>query len=61
MDEGEKSKKVWPKEKGESSDDVYANEAAASPFVSSLADIFDTAFTSTADPNLHPRYPSGNV
>lgn len=64
MDEGEKLKKARPKEKVESSNDIYNNEASASPLdvvnVTSLADIFDTAFTSTADPTLHPRYPSGN-
>ncbi|XP_014210132.1 uncharacterized protein LOC106640572 [Copidosoma floridanum] len=64
MDEGEKSKNVWPKEKTEPPTDIFTNEAAASSLdgvnVTSLADIFDTAFTSTADPASHPRYPSGN-
>jgi hypothetical protein len=65
MDEGEKSKNVWPKEKDESSNDLFNGETTAGSLdvvnVTSLADIFDTAFTSTADPSSHPRYPSGDI
>ncbi|XP_011501015.1 PREDICTED: uncharacterized protein LOC105364709 [Ceratosolen solmsi marchali] len=64
MDEGEKSKNTWSKEKVESSNDLFNGEATAGSLdvvnVTSLADIFDTAFTSTADPASHSRYPSGN-
>ncbi|XP_058804281.1 uncharacterized protein LOC131671683 isoform X2 [Phymastichus coffea] len=64
MDEGEKSKNTWPKEKNEPPNDLFGSEAAAAPLgvvnVTSLADIFDTAFTSTAEPASHSRYPSGN-
>lgn len=65
MDEGEKSKNAWPKEKTESSSDLCSSEAAAAPLdvvnVTSLADIFDTAFTSSAEPASHPRYSSGKL
>lgn len=59
MAEAEKSKKVRPKE-----NNIFTEgEATAVPLdvvnVTSLADIFDTAFTSSADPASHPRYPAG--
>lgn len=65
MDEREEAKNVWPKEiKTEPTGDIFPTEAAAGSLdvvnVTSLADIFDTAFTSTADPASHPRYASGN-
>ena len=65
MDEGEKSKNIWPKEKTEASSDLFTGDTATGSLdvvnVTSLADIFDTAFTSTADPASHPRYPSGST
>ncbi|XP_008216235.1 uncharacterized protein LOC100678661 isoform X2 [Nasonia vitripennis] len=64
MAEGEKSNIVRPKEKNEPSSFFNAEPAAAATLlevvnVTSLANIFDTAFTSTADPVVHPRYPAG--
>lgn len=64
MAEGEQSKKVRPKEKNEPANFFTGEAATAAAIlevvnVTSLANIFDTAFTSTADPASHPRYPSG--
>ncbi|XP_031842423.1 uncharacterized protein LOC116431318 isoform X2 [Nomia melanderi] len=63
MDESTGSEKVWCKTKAEEQNSLYHGESATQPMEAnstSLADIFDTAFTSTVDPSPQPRFSTGN-
>ncbi|TGZ39006.1 E3 ubiquitin-protein ligase arkadia-C [Temnothorax longispinosus] len=60
---GTSSENVWHKGKPEEQSGLFQGESAAASVEAnstSLADIFDTAFTSTVDPSPQPRFPSGN-
>ncbi|KAL0132164.1 hypothetical protein PUN28_000144 [Cardiocondyla obscurior] len=63
MEESTSSENVWHKGKPEQQSELFQGESAAASVEAnstSLADIFDTAFTSTVDPSPQPRFPSGN-
>lgn len=57
----ESSENVWHKSKPEEQSELFHRESAASVDTNStsLADIFDTAFTSTVDPSPQSRFHSG--
>lgn len=62
MAESTSSENPWCKGKAEEQNDLYHTESAAQSVeanATSLADIFDTAFTSTVDPSPQSRYNSG--
>ncbi|XP_020298970.1 uncharacterized protein LOC109863174 isoform X2 [Pseudomyrmex gracilis] len=58
----ESSENVWHKSKPEEQGELFHRDSAASVDTNStsLADIFDTAFTSTVDPSPQSRFHSGN-
>ncbi|XP_076628717.1 uncharacterized protein LOC143345460 isoform X2 [Colletes latitarsis] len=62
MEESTSSEKVWYKTKAEEQSSLYHGESATQSVVeansTSLADIFDTAFTSTVDPSPQSRFTS---
>ncbi|KAG7213040.1 hypothetical protein KM043_002371 [Ampulex compressa] len=63
MEGSTSSENVWCKNKTEEQTDLYHGESGTSSVEAnstSLADIFDTAFTSTVDPSPQSRFPSGN-
>ncbi|XP_012528807.1 uncharacterized protein LOC105832433 isoform X1 [Monomorium pharaonis] len=63
MEENTSSENVWHKGKPEEQSELFQGEsttASVEANSTSLADIFDTAFTSTVDPSPQPRFPSGN-
>ncbi|XP_020706736.2 E3 ubiquitin-protein ligase Arkadia isoform X2 [Athalia rosae] len=64
MDNGKTSEEMWrDKGKAETRSSSFTTEAAAASVDSnsaSLADIFDTAFTSTVDPTPQSRFPAAN-
>ncbi|XP_076655962.1 uncharacterized protein LOC143360733 isoform X2 [Halictus rubicundus] len=63
MEESASSEKVWCKTKVEEQSGLYPGESATQSMEAnstSLADIFDTAFTSTVDPSPQPRFSTGN-
>ncbi|XP_046741899.1 uncharacterized protein LOC124408764 isoform X2 [Diprion similis] len=64
MEDGKASEEMWRnKGKTENRSSLFGGEAAAASVDSSsasLADIFDTAFTSTVDPTPQSRFPAGN-
>lgn len=64
MEDGKASEEMWRnKGKTENRNGLFSTEAAAASVDStaaSLADIFDTAFTSTVDPLPQSRFPAGN-
>ncbi|KYM75329.1 E3 ubiquitin-protein ligase arkadia-C [Atta colombica] len=63
MEESTSSENVWHKGKPEEQSELFQGESTAASVEAnstSLADIFDTAFTSTVDPSPQPRFPSGN-
>ncbi|XP_076297383.1 uncharacterized protein LOC143217246 [Lasioglossum baleicum] len=63
MEESASSEKVWCKTKVEEQSSLYPGESATQSMEAnstSLADIFDTAFTSTVDPSPQPRFSTGN-
>lgn len=63
MEESTSSENVWHKGKPEQEQsELFQGESTAASVEAnstSLADIFDTAFTSTVDPSPQPRFPSG--
>lgn len=63
MEESASSKNVWHKKgKPEEQSDLFHGESTATSVEAnstSLADIFDTAFTSTVDPPPQSRFPPG--
>lgn len=62
MEESTSSQNVWHKGKPEEQNDLFQGEsttASVEANSTSLADIFDTAFTSTVDPSPQSRFPSG--
>lgn len=62
MEESTSSENVWHKVKPEEQSELFQGEsttASVEANSTSLADIFDTAFTSTVDPSPQPRFPSG--
>lgn len=62
MEESTSSENVWHKGKPEEQSELFQGEsttASVEANSTSLADIFDTAFTSTVDPSPQPRFPSG--
>lgn len=62
MDESTGSEKVWCKTKAEEQTGLYHGESATQSMEAnstSLADIFDTAFTSTVDPSPQPKFNTG--
>ncbi|XP_033326801.1 uncharacterized protein LOC117220694 isoform X1 [Megalopta genalis] len=62
MEESAGSEKVWCKTKAEEQSSLYHGESATQSMEgnsTSLADIFDTAFTSTVDPSPQPRFSTG--
>ncbi|XP_043272380.1 E3 ubiquitin-protein ligase Arkadia [Venturia canescens] len=62
MEAGKSTEDVWRKEKTEDRTELFNADSAAGSVdanSTSLADIFDTAFTSTPDPSP-PRCPAGN-
>ncbi|CAL7934077.1 unnamed protein product [Xylocopa violacea] len=62
MEESTSSENIWCKTKAEEQGSLYAESITSSMEANStsLADIFDTAFTSTVDPSPQPRFNSGN-
>lgn len=63
MEAGKSTEDVWRKEKTEDRSDLFNADSAAGSVdanSTSLADIFDTAFTSTPDPSP-PRCPAGTM
>ncbi|XP_025075698.1 uncharacterized protein LOC105433446 [Pogonomyrmex barbatus] len=63
MEESTSSENVWHKGKPEEQSELFQGEstnASVEANSTSLADIFDTAFTSTVDPSPQPRFPAGN-
>lgn len=64
MEEGKSAEEVWQKIKTEDRGDLFTEDMATGSVdgnsQTSLADIFDTAFTSTADPSPQ-RCPAGNL
>lgn len=65
MEDGKTTEEMWRnKGKTENRSGLFGAEAAAASVDSStasLADIFDTAFTSTVDPTPQSRFPAGNT
>ena len=62
MEESTSSENVWCKTKADEQNNLYHPESITSSMEAnstSLADIFDTAFTSTVDPSPQPRFNSG--
>lgn len=62
-EESTSSQNVWHKGKPEEQSELFHGEsttASVEANSTSLADIFDTAFTSTVDPSPQSRFPSGN-
>lgn len=62
MEESTSSRNVWHKDKPEEQNELFQGEsttASVEANSTSLADIFDTAFTSTVDPSPQSRFPSG--
>lgn len=62
MEESTSSEKVWCNTKPEKQSGLYHGEPVAQSMEAnstSLADIFDTAFTSTVDPSPQSRLNSG--
>lgn len=62
MEESTSSQNVWHKGKPEEQNELFQAEsttASVEAHSTSLADIFDTAFTSTVDPSPQSRFPSG--
>ena len=63
MEESTSSEKVWCKTKAEKQNSLYHGESTTQSMEdnsTSLADIFDTAFTSTVDPSPQSRFNSAN-
>ncbi|CAK9820773.1 E3 ubiquitin-protein ligase RNF165 [Anthophora plagiata] len=63
MEESTSSENVWCKTKAEEQNSLNDTESITSSMeanATSLADIFDTAFTSTVDPSPQPRFNSAN-
>lgn len=63
MEESTSSQNVWHKGKPEEQNELFQGESTTASIEAnstSLADIFDTAFTSTVDPSPQSRFPSGN-
>ncbi|XP_012231747.2 E3 ubiquitin-protein ligase Arkadia [Linepithema humile] len=63
MEESTSSENVWHKGKPEEQSELFHGEsttASVEANPTSLADIFDTAFTSTVDPSPQSRFTSGN-
>ncbi|KAK2588852.1 hypothetical protein KPH14_001721 [Odynerus spinipes] len=63
MAESASSGSLWHKSKVEGQTDLFNNESTTGSVEAnstSLADIFDTAFTSTVDPSPQSRFTSGN-
>ncbi|XP_014468897.1 PREDICTED: E3 ubiquitin-protein ligase Arkadia-like isoform X2 [Dinoponera quadriceps] len=63
MEESTSPENVWRKGKPEEQSELFHGEsttASVDANSTSLADIFDTAFTSTVDPSPQSRFPSGN-
>ncbi|XP_011349734.1 E3 ubiquitin-protein ligase Arkadia isoform X2 [Ooceraea biroi] len=63
MEESTSSENVWHKGKPEEQSELFHGESTTTSVEAnstSLADIFDTAFTSTVDPSPQSRFPSGN-
>ncbi|XP_043519998.1 uncharacterized protein LOC122533912 isoform X2 [Frieseomelitta varia] len=63
MEESTSSENVWCKTKADEQNNLYHPESITSSMEAnstSLADIFDTAFTSTVDPSPQPRFNSAN-
>lgn len=63
MEESTSSQNVWHKGKPEEQNELFQAEsttASVEAHSTSLADIFDTAFTSTVDPSPQSRFPTGN-
>lgn len=65
MEEGKASEEMWRnKGKTENRNGLFGTEGATASVDStaaSLADIFDTAFTSTVDPTPQSRFPAGII
>lgn len=62
MEESTNPENVWRKGKPEEQSELFHGESTAASVdanSTSLADIFDTAFTSTVDPSPQSRFPSG--
>lgn len=62
MEESTSSENVWHKGKPEEQSELFHEEsttASVEANATSLADIFDTAFTSTVDPSPQSRFTSG--
>jgi len=62
MEESTSSENVWHKGKSDEQNELFHGEsttASVEANSTSLADIFDTAFTSTVDPSPQSRFPSG--
>ncbi|XP_032676346.1 uncharacterized protein LOC116846522 isoform X2 [Odontomachus brunneus] len=63
MEESTSPENVWRKGKPEEQSELFHGEsttASVDANSTSLADIFDTAFTSTVDPSPQSRFPPGN-
>ncbi|XP_017763686.1 PREDICTED: E3 ubiquitin-protein ligase arkadia-A-like isoform X6 [Eufriesea mexicana] len=63
MEESTSSQNVWCKTKADEQNSLYHSESITQSMEAnstSLADIFDTAFTSTVDPSPQPRFNSAN-
>ncbi|XP_011142321.1 E3 ubiquitin-protein ligase Arkadia [Harpegnathos saltator] len=63
MEESTSPENVWHKSKPEEQNELFHGEsttASVDANSTSLADIFDTAFTSTVDPSPQSRFPPGN-
>ncbi|XP_066601984.1 uncharacterized protein [Prorops nasuta] len=63
MDKSNGTENVWYKSKAEEQNELFHGESTTGSVEAnstSLADIFDTAFTSTVDPSPQSRFSSGN-
>lgn len=64
MEESTSSENVWCKTKADEQNNLYHPESITQSMEAnstSLADIFDTAFSSTVDPSPQPRFNSGKI
>lgn len=64
MEQSTSSESVWPKSKSKQQNSLFHGESTTGPVESSstsLADILDTAFTSTVDPSPQTRFPQGTI
>lgn len=62
MEESTSTENVWRKGKPEEQSELFHGESTTASLdanSTSLADIFDTAFTSTVDPSPQSRFPPG--